>query len=82
MEYTTKFTLLEGGGDPDDFWLRLPDSYEGDVDNGETTGIQPVIHTIDIDGSHTYYDLQGRKLQGKPTHKGIYINNGKKYVAK
>jgi aspartokinase/homoserine dehydrogenase 1 len=25
VEYTTKFTLLEGGGDPADFWLRLPE---------------------------------------------------------
>jgi len=27
-----------------------------------------------------YYDLQGRKLDTKPTTKGIYINNGKKYI--
>lgn len=76
-DYTTKFTLLEGGGDPDDSWLRLPDSYEGDVENGGATAIQPTIHTIDADGTHTYYDLQGRKLQGKPTRKGVYIYNGK-----
>ena len=27
-----------------------------------------------------YYDLQGRKLEGKPTAKGIYILNGKKVM--
>ncbi|MBQ6768626.1 MAG: hypothetical protein IJP46_08205 [Prevotella sp.] len=28
------------------------------------------------------YDLQGRKLQGKPTQKGIYIMNGRKTIVK
>ncbi len=28
------------------------------------------------------YDLSGRKLSGKPTAKGIYINSGKKVVVK
>ena len=36
------------------------------------------IHTIDQDGTHRYYDMQGRLLNGKP-NKGIYIINGKKY---
>ena len=29
-----------------------------------------------------WYDLNGRRLNGKPTAKGVYINNGKKYVVK
>ncbi len=29
-----------------------------------------------------WYDLSGRRLNGKPTAKGVYINNGKKYVVK
>lgn len=29
-----------------------------------------------------WYSLDGRKLVGKPTHNGIYINNGKKVVIK
>lgn len=29
-----------------------------------------------------WYDLSGRKLQGKPTKKGLYINNGRKVVIK
>jgi hypothetical protein len=29
-----------------------------------------------------WYDLQGRKLQGKPTKKGLYTINGKKFVIK
>jgi len=29
-----------------------------------------------------WYDLNGRKLTGKPVQKGIYINNGKKTIIK
>lgn len=32
--------------------------------------------------SETWYDLNGRKLSGKPIQKGVYINNGKKIVMK
>ena len=52
--------------------------------NGETTGI--VSLTPDPspkgEGSGYWYTLDGRKLQGKPTQKGLYINNGKKVVIK
>ncbi len=34
------------------------------------------------EGSDYQYSLDGRKLLGKPAQKGIYINNGKKYVSK
>ena len=30
--------------------------------------------------SDFYYDLQGRKLNGKPSTRGIYINNGRKVI--
>ena len=72
--YDTKFTVVGGGGDPTDSWFRLPDSYDGDFVSSDETGIQPTIHTIDADGTNTYYDLQGRKLgDKKPTRKGGYI---------
>jgi hypothetical protein len=29
-----------------------------------------------------WYSLDGRKLEGKPTVKGIYIHNGRKEVVK
>ena len=38
------------------------------------------FETIDEDGTHRYYDLNGRELPGKPAN-GIYIHNGKKYMA-
>jgi hypothetical protein len=43
---------------------------------GGTSGIHPIIEVMDSDDS--WYDLQGRRLEGKPTRKGIYINNRKK----
>ena len=45
-----------------------------------TTGIEAIDNgqlTID-----NWYDLNGRRLQGKPTKKGVYIQNGKKVVIK
>ena len=56
--------------------------------NGEVTS----IGTLSVDngqltidnyaGADDWYDLQGRKLSGKPTQKGLYINNGRKIVIK
>jgi hypothetical protein len=47
---------------------------------GGTTGIETIDHgplTID-----RWYDLEGRKLQGQPKQKGVYISKGKKVVIK
>ena len=50
--------------------------------DGEATGIAPVIHTINLDGTERWFDLNGRQLSGKPTQKGVYIHRGKKQVVK
>ena len=51
-------------------------------DDDNMTGIsQTVVRTIDNDGTQNYYDLNGRRLNGKPKS-GIYIFNGKKYINK
>ena len=79
--YATKFKLIEAGEPEDEsVWETLPDEYEADI-NYNGTGIQPTIHTIDGNGIHRYYDLQGRQLPGKP-RKGIYIDNGIKRLGK
>ena len=41
----------------------------------EASGIHHV--QADVDDA-PWYDLQGRRLQGRPIHKGLYIHNGKK----
>lgn len=38
-----------------------------------TSGIEPVIKTVEEDGTHRYFDL---------LEHGIYIDNGKKAIAK
>ena len=47
---------------------------------GDATKITTTDFTDYTDG--VFYDLNGRKLQGKPTKKGVYIMNGKKVVIK
>jgi hypothetical protein len=39
------------------------------------------IRTVDNNQDTPYYDLQGRRLNGKPKQ-GLYIKNGKKVVIK
>ena len=51
--------------------------------DGETTGILQVNGSgFMVHGSDAWYSIDGRKLQGEPTQRGIYINNGKKVVIK
>ena len=49
--------------------------FEGDV-----TGIDEMVNGKSVNGQ--WYDLNGRKLQNKPTKKGVYILNGKKVVVR
>ena len=60
------------------------DAYYSDIDfevDDDPTGILPIIHTIDLDGTERLYDLNGRSFNSKPS-KGIFIKNGKKYIQK
>ena len=55
-------------------WLRTGEDSDEDF---TITGI--TFRTDDADGTHRYFDLQGRQLSGRPS-KGMYIENGKKYI--
>ena len=48
--------------------------------NGDITRIENVENTIFLENASSYYTLDGRRLHGKPTEKGIYIFNGRKEV--
>ena len=52
----------------------------------EADGSVTAISTINADGvaiaAEGWYTLNGVKLQGAPTEKGVYIQNGKKVVIK
>ena len=50
--------------------------------NGMPTGIDAKLVNSEGVNSEKWYSLDGRKLQGKPTTKGLYIVNGRKVVVK
>ena len=54
---------------------ELLDSELGDG----TTAIKN-IHTTDKDGTEQWYDLNGHRIDGNPSKKGVYIQKGKKVV--
>ena len=49
---------------------------------GETTGILSTTNFTNDTNSDAWYDLSGRKLNGKPSRAGVYIKNGKAIVIK
>ena len=53
-------------------------------DGEETTSLSEELRvkSEEFATASEWYDLQGRKLDGKPTAKGIYVNNGRKVVIK
>ena len=63
-------------------------SFSLDFGDGETTGVIEVRSQTEDDGEYRspvsggYYDLQGRRINGLPTQKGVYIVNGKKTIIK
>ena len=50
--------------------------------NVRTVGIhhQPIIHKGSYSTIDPLFDLQGRRRQGEPQRKGVYIRGGRKYV--
>ena len=69
------FKLKNGltAGDPENGIKALQLNF------GDETSLTP---NPSPQGEGSWYDLSGRKLEGKPTQKGIYINNGKKMMKK
>ena len=52
----------------------------GDMGNG-TTGIEELVDKR-MNTNDSWYTIDGRKLQGAPTSKGLYIRNGKKVIVR
>ena len=48
----------------------------------ESTGITTTDYTDYTDEADAWFTLDGRRLQGKPSTKGLYIKDGKKTVIK
>ena len=69
-------------------YFQLPEASPArafvlDFGDGEKTGIQ-TLRTSDQPAAQQQgtYDLQGRRVIGQPTQKGVYIVNGRKVVIK
>lgn len=68
-----------------DGWTTYAPSFTVEDFDGQTTAIKSLsadkINNLNVvaDG---WYTVGGMKLQGAPTQKGVYINNGKKVVVK
>ena len=66
-----------------------PDPSQGGVkefklnfgDENEVDGVNEVNASLEVNDD-SWYDMQGRRLGGKPKASGIYINNGNKIVIK
>jgi hypothetical protein len=86
------FQLMAGDESASDPLAPSLDIVSNIDDNNETTGIVDIEHgtlniehgTLNIEHSAAagWYTLDGRKLDGKPTKKGLYIHNGNKLVIK
>ena len=69
---------------PNKAWLSVP----SDISNvkalrivfEDATGVNEVNEVIGVNDK--WYDLNGRKLNGMPTKRGIYVKNGKKVIVK
>ena len=58
---------------------ELPTMAIDFVFDTESTGISSVVSK---EGADTWYTVDGRRLQSRPTQKGVYITNGKKVYIK
>ena len=69
------YLFVEGNNTPASIPFRRSIGGEGEG----TTSIDNVNPNLN-DNEATWYDLNGRRLQGKPSQKGLYIKNGRKVV--
>ena len=71
------FLFVEGNNTPASIPFRRSIGGEGEG----TTSIDNLNVNDNLnDNEATWYDLNGRRLQGKPSQKGLYIKNGRKVV--
>ena len=71
------YLFVEGNNTPASIPFRRSIDGEGEG----TTGLDAsLVNSEEVNS--VWYDLNGRRLQGKPSQKGIYIKNGKKIVVK
>ena len=72
----TILTYSGNGNLPEEILVRFGSGH------GDFTGIGTLNTSTGEISTGDWFDLNGRKLQAKPTTKGVYINNGRKVVVK
>lgn len=78
--FEVKFIPTNNGEETGDVTDFPADEFDSDGEMDDETGINTIESSM-FNVRSKIYDLQGRKLTGKPT-KGLYIVNGKKVVVK
>ncbi len=69
------------GGDGAALARRLT-AFNIDFGDDEATGIISTTNYTNDTNSDAWFTLDGRKLSGKPSVKGVYVNNGRKVIIK
>lgn len=88
--FTSGYSTYNEGITPTKLFVSDNDDYQVTLKDNEVHLIQKMetsINAISTDNGqmrtdNCWYDMNGRKLQGKPTQKGLYIIGGKKVVMK
>ena len=69
-----------------DFHSRYPQDYfifaSSPITVAGTTGIEMLNEDCGVWNDDSWYTLDGRRLSGKPTAKGLYIHKGKAHIVK
>ncbi len=78
------FKLADGltAGKPTTAGAKGINNFVLNFNDDETTGITSTNYTNSTNSCDAWYSIDGRRLTGKPTQKGVYINNGKQIVIK
>ncbi len=76
-DFTVKYIPTENGEESGTVTDFPADEFESDGEMDDASGIATVHSSQTADDS--YYDLHGRRLNGKPA-KGVYIHNGRKEI--
>ena len=72
---------------PGDYYTFLQCRIDDDIFFSQKDFLTLTVQRLTIENKTTtpvnsFFDLQGRRLNGQPTNKGIYIQNGRKIVVK
>ena len=69
-------------GDDGALLARRLTAFNIDFGDDEATGIISTTNYTNDTNSDAWFTLDGRKLSGKPSVKGVYVNNGRKVIIK